>query len=99
MVANTLAKLNDNRRCFIKLGNNLVEKTLPEVRNDLNVEIANIKQTLDVIYRTMTQQESILNEYEKKYNDLIEPTIKKYEKMEEEEKQKNINNGAGGVLA
>ena len=99
MVANTLAKLNDNRRCFIKLGNNLVEKTLPEVRNDLNVEITNIKQTLDVIYRTMTQQESILNEYEKKYNDLIEPTIKKYEKMEEEEKQKNINNGAGGVLA
>ena len=47
----------------------------------------------------MTQQESILNEYEKKYNDLIEPTIKKYEKMEEEEKQKNIHNGAGGVLA
>ena len=94
-----MAKLNDNRRCFIKLGNNLVEKTLPEVRNDLNVEITNIKQTLDVIYRTMTQQESILNEYEKKYNDLIEPTIKKYEKMEEEEKQKNINNGAGGVLA
>ena len=77
----------------------MIGKTLPEVRNDLNVEIANIKQTLDVIYRTMTQQESILNEYEKKYNDLIEPTIKKYEKMEEEEKQKNINNGAGGVLA
>ena len=93
-----MAKLNDNRRCFIKLGNNLVEKTLPEVRNDLNVEIANIKQTLDVIYRTMTQKESILNEYEKKYNDLIEPTIKKYEKMEEE-KQKNINNESGGVLA
>ena len=98
MVANTLAKLNDNRRCFIKLGNNLVEKTLPEVRNDLNVEIANIKQTLDVIYRTMSQQESILNEYEKKYNDLFEPTLKKYEKMEEE-KQKNINNASSGVLA
>ena len=47
----------------------------------------------------MTQQESILNEYEKKYNDLIEPTIKKYEKMEEEEKQKNVNNESGGVLA
>ena len=94
-----MAKLNENRRCFIKVGNNLIEKTLPEVKNDLNVEIANIKQTLDVIYRTMTQQESILNEYEKKYNDLIEPTIKKYEKMEEEEKQKNINNGAVGVLA
>ena len=47
----------------------------------------------------MTQQESILNEYEKKYNDLIEPTIKKYEKIELEEKQKNINNESGGVLA
>ena len=97
MVANTLAKLNDNRRCFIKLGNNLVEKTLPEVRNDLNVEIANIKQTLDVIYRTMTQQESILNEYEKKYNELLEPIIKKYDKIEEE--QKNKNSEIGGVLA
>ena len=94
-----MAKLNDNRRCFIKIGNNLIEKTLPEVRNDLNVEIANIKQTLDVIYRTMTQQESILNEYEKKYNDVLSPTIKKYEKLEEEEKQKNINNKSGGVLA
>ena len=93
-----MAKLNDNRRCFIKLGNNLVEKTLPDVRNDLNVEIANIKQTLDVIYRTMTQQESILNEYEKKYNDLLGPIVKKYEKIEEE-KQKNNNKDSGGVLA
>ena len=76
----------------------MIEKTLPEVRNDLNVEISNIKQTLDVIYRTMTQQESILNEYEKKYNDILGPTIKKYEKMEED-KQKNKNNDEGGVLA
>ena len=97
MVANTLAKLNDNRRCFIKIGNNLVEKNLPDVRNDLNVEITNIKQTLDVIYRTMTQQENIINEYEKKYNELLEPIIKKYDKIEEE--QKNKNNNLGGVLA
>ena len=99
-MANTLAKLNDNRRCFIKIGNNLVEKNLPDVRNDLNVEIANIKQTLDIIYRTMSQQESIINEYEKKYNDLLEPTIKKYEKMKEEkENEKDKNNNLGGVLA
>ena len=75
----------------------MIEKTLPEVRNDLNIEIVNIKQTLDVIYRTMTQQENILNEYQKKYNDLLEPTMKKFEKMEEEI-QKN-NNDSGGVLA
>ncbi len=46
----------------------------------------------------MTQQESILNEYEKKYNDVLSPTIKKYEKIEEE-KQKNKNEDSGGVLA
>lgn len=46
----------------------------------------------------MTQQESILNEYEKKYNDILVPTIKKYEKIEEE-KQKNKNDDTGGVLA
>ena len=99
-MANILAKLNDNRRCFIKIGNNLVEKNLPDVRNDLNIEIANIKQTLDIIYRTMSQQESIINEYEKKYNDLIEPTVKKYAKMEEEEKEKDKDkkNDLGGVL-
>jgi len=61
------------------------------------VEIANIKQTLDVIYRTMTQQENIINEYEKKYNELLEPIIKKYDKIEEE--QKNKNSELGGVLA
>ncbi len=50
----------------------------------------------------MSQQESIINEYEKKYNDLVEPTVKKYVKMEEEEKdkEKDKNNDiGGGVLA
>ena len=97
-MANTLSKLNDDRRCFRKIGDNLIEKDLGSVKKDLNVEIANIKQTLDVVYRTITQQENILNEYEKKYNDILGPTIKKYEKMEED-KQKNKNNDEGGVLA
>ena len=48
----------------------------------------------------MSQQESIINEFEKKYNDLLEPTIKKYEKMKEEkENEKDKNNNLGGVLA
>ena len=46
----------------------------------------------------MTQQESIINKYEKKYNDLLGPIVKKYEKIEEE-KQKNNNKDSGGVLA
>ena len=61
LVANTLSKLNDNRRCFRKIGDNLVEKDLDSIKKDLKVEIANIKQTLDVVYKTMTQQENILN--------------------------------------
>ena len=45
----------------------------------------------------MTQQENIIKEYEKKYNELLEQIIKKYDKIEEE--QKNKNNNLGGVLA
>ena len=95
LVANTLSKLNDDRRCFRKIGDNLIEKDLASVKKDLNVEIANIKQTLDVVYRTITQQESILNEYEKKYNDILLPSLKKIEKKDEDKKEKN----EGGALA
>ena len=95
LVANTLSKLNDDRRCFRKIGDNLIEKDLGSIKKDLNVEISNIKQTLDVVYRTMAQQENILNEYEKKYNNLLLPTLQKLEKEEEEKIKKN----SGGVLA
>ena len=93
-MANTLSKLNDNRRCFRKIGDNLVEKDLDSIKKDLKVEIANIKQTLDVVYKTMTQQENILNEYEKKYSEILAPTLKKTEKQEDEKDKKND----GGVL-
>ena len=43
----------------------------------------------------MNQQEMILNEYEKKYNDAFIPSLKKYEKQEEEKDKKN----EGGILA
>ena len=94
MVANTLAKLSDDRRCFRKIGDNLVEKDLGSIKKDLNIEIANIKQTLDIVYKTMTQQESIINEYEKKYNDLIiAPALKKKLDKQEDEKNKNTSDG------
>ena len=73
----------------------MVEKDIGSIKKDLNIEIANIKQTLDVVYRTMTQQENILNEYEKKYNDILLSSLKKYEKKEEDEKQKK---NEGGIL-
>ena len=73
----------------------MVEKDIGSIKKDLNIEIANIKQTLDIVYRTMTQQENILNEYEKKYNDILLSSLKKYEKKEEDEKQKK---NEGGIL-
>ena len=93
MVANTLAKLSDDRRCFRKIGDNLVEKDLGSIKKDLNIEIANIKQTLDIVYKTMTQQECIINEYEKKYNDIIAPALKKKLDKQEDEKNKKTTDG------
>ena len=93
MVANTLAKLSDDRRCFRKIGENLVEKDLGSIKKDLNIEIANIKQTLDIVYKTMTQQESIINEYEKKYNDIIAPALKKKLDKQDDEKNKKTSDG------
>ena len=94
-MANTLSKLSDNRGCFRKIGDTLVEKDLGSIKKDLNIEIANIKQTLDVVYRTMNQQEMILNEYEEKYNAAFLPSIQKFQKQEEQKDKKN----EGGVLA
>ena len=93
MVANTLAKLSDDRRCFRKIGENLVEKDLGSIKKDLNIEIANIKQTLDIVYKTMIQQESIINEYEKKYNDIIAPALKKKLDKQDDEKNKKTSDG------
>ena len=48
----------------------------------------------------MTQQEAILNEYEKKYNDILLPSLKQLEgKEDEKEKEKEKKNDGGGVLA
>ncbi len=94
LVANTLSKLNDNRKCFRKIGDNLVEKDLDTVKKDLKIEIANIKQTLDVVYKTMVQQENILNEYEKKYNEILGSALKKMENQEDVNNKKN----PGGIL-
>ena len=93
MVANTLAKLSDDRRCFRKIGDNLVEKDLGSIKKDLNIEIAYIKQTLDIVYKTMIQQESIINEYEKKYNDIIAPALKRKLDKQDDEKNKKTSDG------
>lgn len=67
---------------------------MASIKNDLNIEITNIKQTLDIVYKTMQQQEAIMNDFEKKYSDIIRPQPKKTEVKKEEKENKS----AGGVL-
>ena len=90
----TLSKLNDNRRCFRKIGGVLVEKDLPSVKKDLEVEVSNFKATLETLYKTMDQQEAIMIDYEKKYPEILRPTAKKSEDKNEEGEKKST----GGVL-
>ena len=94
LVLNTLSKLNDNRRCFRKIGGVLVEKDLPSVKKDLEVELSNFKATLDTLYKAMDQQEAIMIDYEKKYPEILRPNSKKAEEKKEEGEKK----AAGGVL-
>ena len=90
----TLSKLNDNRRCFRKIGGVLVEKDLPSVKKDLEVEVSNFKATLETLYKTMDQQEAIMIKKKKKYPEILRPTAKKSEDKKEEGEKKST----GGVL-
>ena len=94
LVLKTLSKLKDNRRCFRKIGGVLVEKDLPTVKKDLEVEVSNFKATLDTLYKAMDQQEAIMIDYEKKYPEILRPGTKKAEEKKEEGEKKS----AGGVL-
>ena len=94
LVESTIKNLSENRRCFRKVGGVLVEKDLASIKKDLSVEISNIKATLDVVYKSMKQQEEILAKFEKTYGDVLRGSIKK----EEEKKEKVENKESGGVL-
>ncbi len=93
LVESTIKNLSENRRCFRKVGGVLVEKDLASIKKDLSVEISNIKATLDVVYKSMKQQEEILAKFEKTYGDVLRGSIKK-----EEKKEKVENKESGGVL-
>ena len=94
LVATTLSNLSGERKCFRKIGGVLVEKDLIAVKKDLDVEIANIKATLDVVYKSMKQQEEIVAEFEKRYGDVL----KQGQKKQTEKKETTENKSAGGVL-
>ena len=43
----------------------LIERNAEEIRKDLDIQIMNIKQTLDVVQKTLKTQEGVLKEWEK----------------------------------
>ncbi len=86
--------MNDNRRCFRKIGGVLVEKDLTSVKKDLEVEVSNFKATLDAMYKAMDQQEAVMIDYEKKYPEILRPQAKK----PEDKKEEGEKNSSGGVL-
>ena len=86
--------MNDNRRCFRKIGGVLVEKDLTSVKKDLEVEVSNFKATLDAMYKAMDQQEAVMIDYEKKYPEILRPQTKK----PEDKKEEGEKNSSGGVL-
>ena len=89
-----MSNLNDNRRCFRKIGGVLVEKDLPTVKKDLETEVSNFKVTLDKMYKAMDAQEAIMIDYEKKYPEILRPWSKKAEEKKEDGEKKS----GGGVL-
>lgn len=94
LVATALGNLKSNRKCFRKIGGVLVEKDSDTVKKDLDVEIANIKQTLDIVYKSMKQQEELMQSFQKKYAHLIGATKGK----ETEEKKTEEKKPTEGVL-
>ncbi len=86
--------MNDNRRCFRKIGGVLVEKDLTSVKKDLEVEVSNFKATLDAMYKAMDQQEAVMIDYEKKYPEILRQQAKK----PEDKKEEGEKNSSGGVL-
>ncbi len=48
------------------IGGVLVEKDLETVKKDMDIQITNIKQTLEMVHKTLKTQESVMKEFERK---------------------------------
>eukprot|EP00340_Litonotus_pictus_P004950 CAMPEP_0170514574 /NCGR_PEP_ID=MMETSP0209-20121228/1162_1 /TAXON_ID=665100 ORGANISM="Litonotus pictus, Strain P1" /NCGR_SAMPLE_ID=MMETSP0209 /ASSEMBLY_ACC=CAM_ASM_000301 /LENGTH=135 /DNA_ID=CAMNT_0010798729 /DNA_START=11 /DNA_END=418 /DNA_ORIENTATION=+ len=93
LVANTLSTADDKKRCWRMIEGVLVEKNVEQIKKELDTQIMNIKQTLDVVQKTMRSQEAIMKEWEKKYSSVLGQ--QKQSKPEENK----TNTSKGGVLA
>ena len=66
LVANTLTDVNGERRCWRMIGGVLVEKNAETIKKDMESQIVNIKQTLELVHKSLMTQETVLKEWERK---------------------------------
>ena len=66
LVANTLSTVDGTRKCWRMIEGVLIEKDVEAIKKELDIQIINIKQTLEVVQKTMKTQEDVLKEWEKK---------------------------------
>lgn len=72
----------------------LVEKNAEAIKKEMDTQIVNIKQTLELVQKSMKAQEEVMKEWEKKYSSILGNQKKTNE-------SENIQQGTskGGVLA
>ncbi len=77
------------------VGGVLVEKDAENVKKDMDLQIVNIKQTLEVVQKTLKSQETTIKEMERAYSNLLQP-------QKNNQKGKDVTQtqtSKGGVLA
>lgn len=75
------------------IGGVLVEKDVDTIRTDLDNQIVYIKQTLDLVQKSLKEQESTVKEFEKIYSKVLVPQKSK------SPQESTTSSSKGGVLA
>ncbi len=58
--------MDNERKCWRMIEGTLVEKNIEIVKKELDLQIMNIKQTLELVQKSMKTQDEVLKDWEKK---------------------------------
>lgn len=58
--------MDGERKCWRMIESTLVEKNIETVKKELDLQIMNIKQTLELVQKSMKTQDEVLKDWEKK---------------------------------
>lgn len=76
------------------VGGVLVEKDVEKIKKDMDLQIVNIKQTLETVQKTLKTQEQAIKEMEREYSMLIGNN-----KNQKGQVSESKSSNKGGVLA